>query len=196
MSVEGNKKLFIDTAREKIKREGIDDLLDWLETTDFYIAPASTKYHMAKTGGLCEHSIHVYQRLVKLYCDMDGCIEWELTPSLQESIAIVGLFHDLCKANIYTTEKRNRKNEFGQWEQYDYYIINDQFPYGHGEKSVLLLSKYIKLTDEEAFAIRYHMGSWNEDEKNNASKAFEMYPMAFYAHVADEWATFIDEKGM
>lgn len=169
-----------------INRPGIDELMSWIAHTDFYSAPASSKYHLAVPGGLCEHSIHVYEemkRLLQVYPEIKAS---------EETIAIISLFHDLCKANFYDVEKRNRKNEFGQWEQYDYYAPAEQFKFGgHGSKSVYLVMKHMKLTDEEATAINCHMGAWNGD--TNVGSSYEQFPLAWLLHVADESATFIRE---
>lgn len=141
---------FIEIYQENIQRPGADKLLAWLETTDFFEAPASTRFHLARPGGLVEHSVHVYERLKALVGEDDYLDEYlfgaKATPD--ESIAICGLLHDICKANFYTVEMRNRKNEQGQWEKYPFYVVNDQLPYGHGEKSVYIISGFMKLTRE------------------------------------------------
>ena len=178
----------------KIKRPGADKLLAWLETTDFYTAPASTRYHLARPGGLVEHSVNVYKRLTELYIaeDFEG-----MTPEKAESLAIVGLLHDVCKADFYDVEMRNRKNADGVWEQYPYYIVNDRLPYGHGEKSVYIISGFMRLTREEAMAIRWHMGAFESDSTASGyalSSAFRQYPLALLTHMADMQATYLDEK--
>lgn len=178
----------------KIKRPGADKLLAWLETTDFYSAPASTKYHLARPGGLVEHSINVYNRLSELYIaeNFEGMDESKL-----ESLAIVGLLHDVCKADFYTMEFRNRKNDQGSWEQYPVYTVNDRLPYGHGEKSVYIISSFMKLTREEAMAIRWHMGGFDDSVKGGSyslAEAFRQYPLALLTHLADMQATYLDEK--
>lgn len=178
----------------KIKRPGADKLLAWLESTDFFTAPASTKYHLARPGGLVEHSINVYKRLSELYIaeDFEG-----MTAEKAESLAVVGLLHDVCKVDFYSLEFRNRKNEHGSWEQYPVYIVNDKLPYGHGEKSVYIISSFIKLTREEAMAIRWHMGAFETDPATTGhtlSAAFRQYPLALLTHLADMQATYLDEK--
>lgn len=178
----------------KIKRPGADKLLAWLESTDFFTAPASTRYHLARPGGLAEHSVNVYKRLTELYIaenfeDMD---EAKL-----ESLAVIGLLHDVCKVDFYSMEFRNRKNEHGSWEQYPVYVVNDKLPYGHGEKSVYIISSFIKLTREEAMAIRWHMGAFESDSTASGyalSAAFRQYPLALLTHIADMQATYLDEK--
>ena len=189
--IEQNKSTFIMLAKDDIKRDGIDALLNWLESTDFFTAPASTKYHLCEEGGLCAHSINVYERLVRL-CDA----EWGEDGYNKESVAIIALFHDLCKTNIYKVEMRNVK-ENGEWVQKPYYSVDDSLPYGHGEKSVYMLNGFIKLTREEAMAINWHMGGLDARVQGGSydySKAFQKYPLALLAHLADMQATFIDEN--
>ena len=178
----------------KIKRPGADKLLAWLESTDFFIAPASTRYHLARPGGLVEHSVNVYKRLTELYIAENFD---DMTPDKVESLAIVGLLHDVCKANFYDVEMRNRKNADGIWEKYPFYIINDRLPYGHGEKSVYIISSFMKLTREEAMAIRWHMGGFDDSVKGGSyslTEAFRQYPLALLTHMADMKATYLDEK--
>ena len=189
---------FIEIFKSKIKREGADKLLEFIcsPSSDFFTAPASARYHSAYEGGLCEHSINVYECLVA-YLDRDVVREKYKLNYSEESIAIVALLHDLCKMNIYKVSYRNAKNEQGVWEKVPYYEFDDNLPYGHGEKSVYMISPFIKLTREEAFAIRYHMGYSNTENAmatNNVSKAFEMYPLAFALSTADMEATYYLES--
>ena len=183
-----------------VKRPGADKLLAWLETTDFFEAPASTRFHLSCPGGLVEHSIHVYHRLHDLYVSERQRAEdqpfIELLNGEEETIAICALLHDICKANFYTVEMRNRKNEQGQWEKYPFYVVNDQLPYGHGEKSVYIISSFMKLSREEAMAIRWHMGFSDNDFKAggfSVGNAFEKFPLALLTHMADLQATYLDE---
>ena len=176
------KEKFLEIYRENITRPGA--------------APASTRFHLSRPGGLVEHSIHVYERLLKL-CDTENGEKF-LSAKLpdDETIAICGLLHDICKANFYGVEMRNRKNEQGQWEKYPFYVVNDQLPYGHGEKSVYIISSFMKLSREEAMAIRWHMGfSDNEFKAGGYSvgNAFEKFPLALLTHIADIQATYLDE---
>ena len=189
---------FIEIYKSKIKREGADKLLDFIcsPSSDFFTAPASARYHSAYEGGLCEHSINVYECLVN-YLNRDVCREKYGLNYSDESIAIVALLHDLCKMNIYKVSYRNAKNEAGVWEKVPYYEFDDQLPYGHGEKSVYMISPFMKLSREEAFAIRYHMGFSNVDNQmaiNSVSKAFEMYPLSFALSTADMEATYYIES--
>ena len=188
--IEQNKSTFLMLARDDIKRDGIEALLSWLEASDFFTAPASTKFHLSEEGGLCAHSINVYERLVRL-CEA----EWGEDGFNRESVAIIGLFHDLCKTNIYKVEMRNVK-ENGEWVQKPYFAVDDSLPYGHGEKSVYMLSGFMKLTREEAMAINWHMGGFDlrvQAGSYDYSKAYNKYPLALMIHLADMQATFLDE---
>ena len=181
-----NKELFLSTFRKNVQRPGAEKLLAWMETTDFFTAPASTRFHAAYEGGLLDHSMNVYNVLISKHFD----------PASDdiESFTIVSLLHDLCKAGFYKTELRNRKNDRGEWEKVPVYTVDDQFPYGHGEKSVYILSGYFygdaRLTREEAFAIRYHMGFSGVEDKNTIGRALEMYPLALALNVADMEASY------
>lgn len=186
---------FIGIFENTVHRRGAKELLDWLSSQDFFTAPASTKYHLAKDGGLCEHSIHVYERLRKLY-SLEICDGGELTPEQEETVAVVGLLHDLCKVGFYDVEMRNKKVD-GQWVQVPSYVCNDKLPYGHGEKSVYIIRSFMKLSQEEAMAIRWHMGFSDNDFKAGGygvSNAFSMYKLPVLAHIADLEATYFDEK--
>ena len=177
---------FVDLLRST-GRSGIEELIRYLqEETDFFTAPASTKYHGAFWGGLLQHSINVYEALC---CDPDRSI------SFSDSIIIVALLHDICKANCYRTEKRNVKGN-GAWVEKQVYVFEDELPLGHGEKSLYLASKFIELSDEEAAAIRWHMGAFDNafrggDRGLNA--AYEKYPLAVLLHMADMKATYLIE---
>lgn len=178
------KEQFINLLKE-IKREGINELIEFLEKTDFYTAPASTKFHCAYEGGLLEHSINVYKALKEL---TKG--EWS-----EDTIRIVALLHDICKINQYKVEMRNKKNEHGEWVKEPYYTTDDIMPLGHGEKSVMLISEFIKLTKEELYAIRWHMGGYEPKENYGyVAKAYEKYPLAVYTHMADLMSTYILEN--
>lgn len=193
------KDRFIEIYKEHITRYGSDKLLEWLENSDFFSAPASTRFHLCREGGLVEHSVHVYERLreaVSNEYDRELQGPYLLTPEDEEKIAICGLLHDVCKANFYTVEYRNRKNEAGQWEKYPYYAVKDQLPYGHGEKSVYIIGGFMRLSREEAFAIRWHMGGFDDSVKGGSyalNTAFEQFPLALLLHIADMQATYLDE---
>lgn len=184
---------FIEIFKSKIKRDGADKLLDYIISSDFFVAPASAKYHSAYEGGLLDHSLNVYDCLVA-YLDRDVAKTKYNLNYTDETIAIVALLHDLCKTNVYKVSKRNVKNkETGKWEEVDFFEFDDKLPYGHGEKSVYMITPFMRLTREEAFAIRYHMGFSGASttiETNNVSKAFEMFPLAFALSTADMEATY------
>ena len=190
------KEEFISIYKENIKRGGADKLLEYLEKSDFFTAPSSTRFHGSYEGGLCQHSLNVYHCL-KDYLSRPRTKELYGMDYSEETIAIVALLHDVCKVNFYTTEMRNKKNEHGVWEQVPYYTINDRLPYGHGEKSVYIISGFFygdnRLTRDEAFAIRYHMGFSGVEDKNSIGKALEMFPLALALNVADMEATYFLE---
>lgn len=190
-----NKERFIEIFRTHVKREGAGALLDYLMSpaSDFFTAPASTRYHNAWEGGLCAHSLNVYDCLVD-YMNRPKVKEEFGLLYTEESIAIAALLHDLCKVNVYKVSSRNVKDEFGRWKTVPYYEFDDQLPYGHGEKSVYIISGYMKLTREEAFAIRYHMGFSEEANVRNVGAAFEMFPLAVALSIADTEATFFVER--
>ncbi len=189
-----DKEEFIKIYTENIHREGSDKLLDFLENkSDFFTAPASTRYHNAFVGGLLRHSLNVYHCLKAYMARERVQNEYGLKAS-DESIAIAALLHDVCKVNFYRMSYRNVKNEkTGQWEKAPYFEINDTLPYGHGEKSVYMISGYMRLTREEALAIRWHMGFSGTEDKFTIGKALETYPFAFALSVADMEASYFLE---
>ena len=188
-----NKEKFMEIFTSCVTREGADKLLEYIETkTDFFTAPASTRFHGSYEGGLIEHSLNVYECLCDFVKRPRFRDKYGFSFS-EESLAIVALLHDICKTNFYKTEMRNVKKN-GVWTTVPYYTIEDNLPYGHGEKSVYIASGYMRLTRDEAFAIRYHMGYSSEFEDiRNVSKAFEMFPLAFAVHVADSESTYYVE---
>lgn len=211
------KDKFIEIYKENIRRPGAEKLLTWLESSDFFEAPASTRFHLSRPGGLVEYSVHVYERLLRLYKVEKANPAYPGTPYLPtdeelESIAICGLLHDICKVGCYKSEPKNQKtydpekvkkaqkwqikhDALGDfiWETVMGYKFDEDFVYGHGEKSVYIVSAFMKLTREEAVAIRFHMGPWQDGEKQNAGKAFEQCSIAALLHIADMMATYLDE---
>lgn len=161
-----------------IKREGAEQLLEWLEEKGFFTAPASTKYHGNYAGGLVEHSNHVFERLSEILTKTGNA----------ESMAIVGLLHDVCKIDAYKLETK---------EEVQQYAYTNALPLGHGEKSLFLIMRYMKLTDEEAMAIRWHMGAFDNAVKGGSydmNNAFNQCKLAAALHIADMTATHIDER--
>ena len=188
-----DKEKFLQIYNENIKREGADKLLEFLEKSDFFTAPASTRFHGAYEGGLLRHSLNVYECLTA-YLERSRVKEQYKLNVSGETAAVVALLHDVCKVNFYTVSYRNSKNEkTGQWEKLPYYSINDALPYGHGEKSVYMVSGFMRLSREEAMAIRWHMGFSGIEDKNTIGAALEKYPLAFALSVADMEASFFIE---
>ena len=191
-----NKDKFIEIYKTNIHRDGADQFLEYLlsDKSDFFTAPASTRFHGSFEGGLLEHSIHVYECL-KDYLSRERCSSIYHMNYSDDSIATVALLHDVCKVNVYKTSMRNKKIN-GEWKQVPYYEFDDQMPYGHGEKSVYMITPFMKLTREEAFAIRYHMGFSGNDLPNSVGYTFEHFPLAFALSTADMEATYyLDGKG-
>lgn len=188
------KEEFIKLYKENITREGSDKLLAYLDSpqSDFFTAPASTRFHGAFEGGLLEHSINVY------YCLQDYLSRERVQTTYglsypAESVAICALLHDLCKVNCYKKGTRNKKDQNGVWQTVPTFEYEDDMPYGHGEKSAYIISGFMRLTREEAFAIRYHMGFSGCEPQNNIGAAFEKYPLAFALSTADMEATYFLE---
>lgn len=169
-------------------RKGADRLLQWLEESDFFTAPASTRFHGAFEGGLCMHSLKVYENLLKVNADYGFGLS-------EDSMALVALCHDACKANTYKVSSRNVKNdETGKWEKVPYYAFEEQEPFGfHGPKSVFLVQQFIQLTFDEASAIACHMGFSDQANMNSVSAVYERNKLAWALHVADEAASWIDK---
>ena len=189
------KEEFIDIYNKYIKRPGASELLEYLlsSKSDFFEAPASTRYHLAKPEGLLEHSLNVYKCL-KDYLARPRVKEMYKLNVNDETIAIVALLHDLCKVNVYKKSSRNVKDESGKWVQVPSYDFKDDLPYGHGEKSVYIISGFMKLSREEAFAIRYHMGFTETENIRNVGEAFAKFPLAFALNTADMEATYFFEN--
>lgn len=188
------KDKFVEIYQHCIKREGADRLLQHLlsPSSDFFAAPASTRFHGAYEGGLAEHSINVYECLCD-YLARERVQELYGIETSEETVAIVALLHDVCKMNFYKPGFRNVKDDKGVWQKVPTYEIDDKLPYGHGEKSVYMISGFMRLTREEAFAIRYHMGFSGTEPAGNVGKAFEMFPLAFALSTADMEATYFLE---
>jgi hypothetical protein len=189
------KEEFIELFNRYIKRDGASDLLAFLlsSKSDFFDAPCSTRFHLAKEGGLVEHSINVYECL-KDYLNRPRVKDTYKLEYSDETIALVALLHDLCKINVYKKGYRNVKDKTGKWVQVPSYDFEDDLPYGHGEKSVYIITGFMKLLRDEAFAIRYHMGFSDTENIRNVGSAFEKFPLAFALSTADMEATFLLEK--
>lgn len=176
------KKLLLST-----KRPGIENLVQWLDNSDFKVAPASTRYHSNYEGGLLKHSLNVYEECMR----QQDLIKLFNVP--KESIIITSLLHDICKVNYYKMEMRNVKKN-GAWVQEPYYTVEDMFPMGHGEKSIIIAQQYIQLTEVEIAMIRNHMGGFVDTSYFSSSNLFNKYPESIILHIADMKATYILES--
>ena len=185
---------FIELYREHIHREGADALLDYLENkSDFFSAPASAKFHGSYAGGLCDHSVNVYHCLAD-YLERSRVQELYGLEYPPESVAVAALLHDVCKIGCYKAGSRNVKGPDGKWQAVPTFFYEDKLPYGHGEKSVYILSGFMRLTREEAMAIRWHMGFSGGEDSRLVGQALQQYPLAFALSVADMEATYFLEK--
>jgi hypothetical protein len=191
-----DRERFVELFRKHIKREGSAALLEWLcspTQSDFFTAPASARYHSAYEGGLCEHSVNVYHCLVD-YLSRPRVQELYGLEYSPETVAIVALLHDLCKIGCYKAGTRNVKDASGKWQTVPTYNFDDPLPYGHGEKSVYIANGFIRLTREEAMAIRWHMGFSGPEDNRMVGQAFQQYPLAFALATADMEATYFLES--
>lgn len=204
LEINQNKERFVQLCHRHIKREGLDKLLAYLDSSDFYTAPSSTNFHLNEDGGLCLHSINVFETLCKLYDNIAVPVitggEGPFTEELSmESLAIVGLFHDLCKVKLYKKKERWKKDEQNKWVSYLGFEVKDDFPFGHGEKSCLMIGWYMRLRPEEMLAIRWHMGMYDMGE-NGSPQRFAMYaateksPLVILLQAADMLASKLMEK--
>ena len=188
------KEEFIEIFQQHITRPGADALLDYLENkSDFFTAPASARYHGAYEGGLCDHSVNVYHCLAD-YLARPRVQELYGLEYSGESIAIVSLLHDLCKIGCYKPGTRNVKDASGKWQSVPTYTFDDPLPYGHGEKSVYIANGFIRLTREEAMAIRWHMGFSGTEDNRTVGQALQKYPLAFALATADMEASYFLES--
>ena len=179
------KEEFISLLRST-NREGIEEIIQFLEKSDFYKAPASTRFHGSFEGGLLEHSMKEYEILKHKV--KNSVLDLNVS---DDTLIIIALLHDICKVNFYKVDYRNAKNERGEWEKVPYYTVDDTIPYGHGEKSVMMITEYMKLTVEEKYCIRWHMGFTEPKEAyNTLGQAFKKFPLALILHEADLEATY------
>lgn len=189
------KQEFLSLYEHYVTREGAAELLRFLkEKSDFFTAPASSRFHLAREGGLLEHSVNV----AKLMLRFENHPDYGSEPA--DSLVICGLLHDLCKTNYYKVSTRNVKNEqTGQWEKQPFYMVEDSFPYGHGEKSVYMIERFFRLKAPEAMAIRWHMGGFDEASRGGSfaiSRAYERYPLAVKLQLCDVEASYlVEERG-
>lgn len=187
------KERFLELYHTYITRDGADELLKWLESSDFFTAPASTRFHGCHEGGLLQHSLNVYDCLVN--CVAAAGLTEEISV---ESVALTALLHDLCKVNFYKKGFRNVKDEeTGQWHKKETYEIDEKFPCGeHADKSIIIIQSFMRLAPDEILAIRAHMGGWDTAVKGGngfIGKIFERSKLALLLHFADMAATYLLE---
>ena len=190
------KERFIEIYQTHIRRQGAQRLLDYLQSpaSDFFEAPASTRFHGAYKGGLVDHSLNVYDCLKDYLSRERVKTVYGLQQVSEETIAVVALLHDLCKINVYHPGKRNVKIN-GEWQSVDTFEYSDTLPYGHGEKSVYMITGFMRLSRDESFAIRYHMGFSSEfDDPRSIGYTFEHFPLAFALSTSDMEATYFMES--
>ena len=195
MATKDFKKEYEKIFKDCIKREGADKLLKYLNETDFFTAPASTRFHSNHSGGLVEHCVKVYHRFTKMLETEHGADYFKKNPDMIESAAIIALLHDVCKINCYKVDEKNVKVG-NEWVKKPYYAYDDPLPYGHGEKSVYMISGFIKLSREEAMAINWHMGGYDDRNIKGSwvlGEAFQKFPIALMFHVADLMTSYLDE---
>lgn len=200
----------------QVTREGRDALMDYIRNkSDFYTAPASTKFHLSTEGGLLQHSLNVYDCLQR---KKDNEI-WSgiLAAAGDDALIICPLLHDLCKTHFYKTDYKNQKTYDPEkvaaaerwqvkkdnagafiWESVPCYTVDDRVPYGHGEKSVMMIEQFMRLTGPERFAIRWHMGFSEAPQVHlQLTQAMSKYPLILALHEADQEASVLmeDESG-
>ena len=190
--LEEQKEMILDLLRST-ERDGIDKLADYLsDSTDFFTAPASTRFHNNFSGGLAQHCLNVYENFKSL-------LEIKGIEMSEDSIILCALLHDLCKCNTYVVETRNRKNEQGQWEKYNIWATNKDvdIPLPHSSRSIAIIRKFIKLSIKEELTIFYHMGPYGGEDyeyRNMLKAANEKYPQTVLFYVADTIASYLDEE--
>lgn len=187
------KARFLNIYGETITRDGANDLLQWLNESDFFVAPASTRFHGSHEGGLLEHSLNVYDCLKRNIERAN--LQDTYSP---ENIAISALLHDICKVNFYKKGYRNVKDDkTGEWHKKEVYEIEEKFPCGeHADKSIIIVQNFMRLEPEEILAIRAHMGGWDtaaRGGKDFVGKIFERSKLAVLLHFADMEATYFME---
>lgn len=189
VNIEKNEEEFLRVLRENVNREGLEELIEWLLQTDFFVAPASTKFHSNFVGGLCLHSLYVYHRMVELND------YYQLNYS-SDALAVCGLLHDVCKVNMYVQGERNVKDKEGNWYKKPVWEIDEELPLGHGEKSCILIQRFISLAIDELLAIRWHMAGFDSAVKGgdwSASKSNDKTNLVVLLQVADMISTNVFE---
>lgn len=208
-----NKERFETLMMAVSDRPGFDRLMDYIEKSDFYKAPASTRFHLSCEGGLLQHSLNVYDALIgRMQLQEDGEYHYIVSGKSIASfslgtLTVVALLHDICKTGFYAIEYRNKKiySDTGSkrdaagrfdWKVVSTYTINDKNPYGHGEKSVMMIEEFVKLSMEERYAICWHMGMANcgQEQLQAFNASCELYPLVLLLHNADQEASHFMES--
>ena len=185
MKLEETKNKIIELLNSTARKD-IDKIIKFLESSDFFEAPASTRYHGNYKGGLAEHSLNVYE----IFKKKNEIYDFGLS---DDTVKITALLHDICKTNFYTVSSRNMKKD-GKWIKVPYYAVDDQVPFGHGEKSVILLQQFIRLSKEEVIIIRWHMGGYEPKENYNyISNSWNICKAGVALHTADLESSYILE---
>lgn len=198
--IQANQQQFLEIARANIQREGLEDLLKYLvEKTDFFTAPSSSKFHMNEDGGLCAHSLNVFLTALGVHQHMltmseKNGVDMGVNKITRENIAVSTLFHDVCKTNLYKKVEKWKKDDANRWVPYPGYELNDELPLGHGEKSCLIVHRFMKLYKDEMLAIRWHMGMFDMGEQGAPLrfafyKALDVSPLVAIVHASDFLAT-------
>lgn len=183
-----------ESEMAKVKREGVNKLMGYIRNSDMYTAPASTRFHLAVTGGLLQHSLNVLDAFREsMRKNDDGTYSYmvagkNVATITEESMVVMTLLHDICKTNFYSTVMKWRKDKNNKWEQYETFEVDDKVPYGHGEKSVMMIEEFMKLKPEERYAIRWHMG-FVETDTRSLGNAIDKYPIIWALHSADTKAS-------
>jgi len=183
----------------KVSREGTNKLMGYIRKSDMYTAPASTRFHLSVAGGLLQHSLNVLDAFREsLRKNDDGTYSYmvagkNVATITEESMVIMALLHDICKTNFYTVVMKWRKDKNNKWEQYETFEVDDKVPYGHGEKSVMMIEEFMKLKPEERYAIRWHMG-YTESDTLSLNNAIDKYPIIWALHSADTKASHFMES--
>ena len=196
-----NKKEKFISLLKSTNRKGVNQLLSLLEEKGFFEAPASTRFHLSKNGGLLQHSINVYDVAMKVRSAMIELDERLKDAFPEDSVIIASLLHDVCKADIYKQCIKRQKNDNGSWvDTLGYDTDYSIFPLGHGEKSVIvLLRSGMELTDDEIIANRWHMNAWDlpfqsYEAKSNLNVAREHFPLLTLIQTADGLSSALIER--
>ncbi|MDO5520007.1 MAG: HD domain-containing protein [bacterium] len=191
--MEQNRKEF-EELMGQVTRPGIDALMKYIKASDMYTAPASTRFHLSVEGGLLQHSLNVFHCLEETLVERDGMYLYMVCGKVvqeitKENMIIMALLHDICKTHFYHTVMKWKKDDNNQWYQYPSYEVVDKIPYGHGEKSVMMIDEFMRLEPVERYAIRWHMGYTDDSNMLTLSNAIEKYPIIWALHDADQKAT-------